>query len=414
MRWIKQLPENLRLALSAVRSHVLRSLLTMLGVMVGVFSIIVTMTSIRILQNGLETQLSQLGSHSFQIQRWPAIQFDGDPETWRRYAARKVFYLEDARHLQQRATLALAIGVLTGIDPGEVSSPYTKTNPNTRGMAVSADAFLTQNWVVAEGRPIAISDEESYRRVCVLGSALAKRLFPHDDALGSRVKYHGVYYQVIGVLESKGAAFGQSQDDFLAIPITTGLERFGRRRSVNIQVQAHNKESYEDTLEQTRSILRVHRKVPPGEEDDFEIISNDSLVSQFRSITRGLRIGSAVIASIALVAAGIGIMNIMLVSVTERTREIGIRRAIGARKDAVLTQFLCEAVVLSQLGGIAGITFGLLAGNVVAIVTKSPPTVPWDWVTHGFLICSFVGIAFGTYPAWKAAQLDPIDSLRYE
>ena len=154
--------------------------------------------------------------------------------------------------------------------------------------------------------------------------------------------------------------------------------------------------------------------MPPGEDDDFEIVSNDSLVGQFRTLTSGLRAGSAVIASIALVAAGIGIMNIMLVSVTERTREIGIRRAIGARRRSILLQFMAEAVVLSQLGGVLGIVLGIGTGNLVALATKSPPVVPLDWVALGFAICSAVGLIFGMYPAWKAAHLDPIESLRYE
>jgi putative ABC transport system permease protein len=402
------------MAFSAVRSHVLRSILTLLGVWVGVFSIILTMTAIRILQTSLETQLSQLGAHTFQIQKWPAIRVDGDAANRKRYANRKELYLADARKLRDRAKLPRAIGVMASVSFGEVRSDYAKTNPNTRALGVAPDTFYTQNWTIAEGRPIAAPDEEGARLVCVLGAELAKRLFPLDTAVGQTVRFHGVPYQVIGVLEAKGAIFGQSQDDFFILPITTALDRFGRRLTVQVQVQAFDEARYESTLEETRGILRTLRKVPPGEDDDFEIVSNDSLVSQFRSLTLGLRIGSAVIASIALVAAGIGIMNIMLVSVTERTREIGIRRAIGARRSSILSQFLSEAIVLSELGGVLGIATGLLAGNLVAVFTKSPPTVPWDWVAIGFLICTLVGVIFGTYPAWKAAQLDPIESLRHE
>jgi putative ABC transport system permease protein len=167
-------------------------------------------------------------------------------------------------------------------------------------------------------------------------------------------------------------------------------------------------------VEQTRGILRALRKVEPGEPDDFEIFSNDSLIQQFRSLTFAVRIGVAVVSSIALVAAGIGIMNIMLVSVTERTREIGIRRAIGAKKRNILTQFIMEAVVICEVGGIFGVILGILGGNAAAYFFKAPPVIPVDWIFIGLGICSLVGIVFGTYPAIKAANLDPIESLRYE
>ncbi len=414
MRLLRELRENIALALTAVRSHLVRSLLTLLGVLVGVFSIILTMTAIRVLQSTLERQMTQLGAHTFQIQRWPAIQVEGDPEVWRKYARRRRFFLADAHRLADRVTLPTAVSAVAELDTGEARSRFARTNPNIRLVAASPETFVTRNWDVAEGRALAAPDDDASRSVCVLGADLATRLFPFGNALGDTVKFNGVGYTVVGVLEPKGAIFGQSQDNFLAIPITTGLDRYGRERSISIQVQAPDEARFPATVEQVRGSLRAIRKVPPGEDDDFEIVSNDSLVGQFRTLTAGLRAGSAVIASIALVAAGIGIMNIMLVSVTERTREIGIRRAIGARRRSILLQFMAEAVVLSQLGGVLGIVLGIGTGNLVALATKSPPVVPLDWVALGFAICSAVGLLFGMYPAWKAAHLDPIESLRYE
>jgi putative ABC transport system permease protein len=171
---------------------------------------------------------------------------------------------------------------------------------------------------------------------------------------------------------------------------------------------------FNDTVEQVRGALRVIRKVPPGAEDDFEMLSSDSMIDQFNAFTLAVRLGVAVISSIALLAAGIGIMNIMLVSVTERTREIGIRRAVGAKKRNIMTQFVMEAVVLCELGGVAGVGLGVLGGNAIAVFLRLSPVVPIDWIIIGLVICSIVGIVFGTYPAWKAANLDPIESLRYE
>jgi putative ABC transport system permease protein len=239
-------------------------------------------------------------------------------------------------------------------------------------------------------------------------------LVPYGSPLGETVRFRGAVYNVVGVLESKGAIFGQSQDNFLAIPIETAIQRYGRELALQIQVQAPDEASYPATVEQVRGILRAIRKVTPGDDDDFELVSNQSLVTQFRGITENLRIGSAVISSIALLAAGIGIMNIMLVSVTERTKEIGIRRAIGAKKRAIMAQFLCEAVVLSEIGGLLGVILGIGAGNLLGIVLRAPPIIPFDWAFIGLATCSLVGIVFGTYPAWKAANLDPIESLRYE
>jgi putative ABC transport system permease protein len=244
---------------------------------------------------------------------------------------------------------------------------------------------------------------------------LAKTVLPFGSPVGERLKINGINYTVVGVLEPKGGLLGGNQDNFAIVPISVALNRFGRwTRSLTILVQARDAASYDDTVEQVRGILRIARKVLPGAEDDFEIFSNDSLITQFNNFTRAVRIGVAVVSSIALIAAGIGIMNIMLVAVTERTREIGIRRAIGARRRNLLTQFIMEAVVLCEIGGVLGVGLGILGGNAVAWWLKMPAVVPVDWILLGLLICSVVGIVFGTYPAYKAATLDPIEALRYE
>jgi putative ABC transport system permease protein len=179
-------------------------------------------------------------------------------------------------------------------------------------------------------------------------------------------------------------------------------------------VQARDRAHYDATVEEVRGALRAIRKTPPGKDDDFEIESNDSIIKQFQNFTSSVRIGVMVVSSIALLAAGVGIMNIMLVSVTERTREIGVRRAIGAKRRNIMVQFIMEAIALCEIGGSVGVVLGILGGNVLAVLLKLPPAVPMDWVVIGLVMCSLVGIIFGTYPAWKAAHLNPIDSLRYE
>jgi len=249
----------------------------------------------------------------------------------------------------------------------------------------------------------------------VLGHGLATNIFPNSSPLGELVKVGGINYTVVGVLAAKGGALGGDQDNFAVVPLTTLLNRYGRwNRSLDILIQARDRAHFDATLEDVRGAMRVVRKTPPGKEDDFEIESNDSIIKQFKDFTRSVRIGVMVVSSIALLAAGVGIMNIMLVSVTERTREIGIRRAIGAKRRNIMVQFIMEAIALCELGGAVGVVFGILGGNVLALLLKLPPAIPLDWVVIGLVMCSLVGIIFGTYPAWKAAHLDPIDSLRYE
>jgi putative ABC transport system permease protein len=408
-----ELKDSFLMAMTALAAHKLRSALTLLGVLVGVFSIIVVMTAMRVMQANIEAELSQLGSNTFQVRKWPGAFFG--VTDFEKYWRRKNITKAHGAAVQERATLAVNVGLESYFWGGVAISRFGKTPPNVRLMGETSGSFPGRNWVIREGRAILDSDVESARDVCVLGNGLAKTLFPFGSAIGDRVKFNGINYTVIGVLESRGQMLGGGEDNFGIIPLTTGINRYGRIwTSVSILVQAANQASYADTVEQVRGILRTARKVPPGKEDDFEIFSNDSLVTQFKSFTFTVRIGVAVISSIALVAAGIGIMNIMLVSVTERTREIGIRRAVGAKKRNIMTQFIMEAVVLCEIGGIIGVALGIAGGNITAYLLQVTPVIPVDWILFGLFICSVVGVVFGTYPAYKAANLDPIESLRYE
>jgi len=402
------------MALGAIAAHKLRSTLTLLGVLVGVFSIIVVMTAMRVMQSNIETQLSSLGNQTFMIRKWPGTYWgiSGDLE---KYWRRKNITAGQFHRLEDRATLPLNMGMESVFWAGELQTRYRRSAPDVQVYGESPGSFAARGWNLADGRLISDVDVDAARSVCVLGAALATNIFPNSSPLGELLKIDGIHYTIIGVLAPKGGALGGDQDNFAVMPVTTGLNRYGRWwRSLNILVQAKDRESFAATMEEVHGLMRVIRKVPPGQDDDFEMVSNDSMIDQFQSFTRSVRIGVAVVSSIALLAAGVGIMNIMLVSVTERTREIGIRRAIGAKRRNVMIQFLIEAVVLSEVGGVIGVVFGILGGNLVSILLKLPPVIPFDWVGIGLGICSLVGIIFGTYPAWKAANLDPIDSLRYE
>jgi len=411
-----ELKESFFMAMGAVAAHKLRSALTLLGVLVGVFSIILVMTAMRAMQKKIEEDLNQLGGQTFIVQTWPALYFEG-PEGLQKYRRRKRIDLAQGLEVERRASLALNVGLEDdGLAAGTMISRYAKSAPTVWLTGDTPGSFAAQNWNIHEGRGLLDSDVDGLRDVCVLGSTLAASLFPFGSAVGQRVSFNNVNYTVVGVLEPRGTMEGSHQDDFAIIPVTTGINRYEDRRWINlaILVQARSAADYDATVDQVRGIMRLIRKVAPGDEDSFEIISADSLMAQLQDFTRKLRIGITVVSSIALLAAGVGIMNIMLVSVTERTREIGVRRAIGAKKRSIMTQFILEAVVLCEVGGVIGVALGVAGGDIAAHFMKLPKVLPVDWIFIGLGICSLVGVIFGTYPAWKAANLDPIESLRYE
>jgi putative ABC transport system permease protein len=410
-----QFRESLLMALAAIRTSKLRSVLTLLGVVVGVFSIISVMTAVSVLRNSIEEGITQLGANTFQIQKFPVVMGDNHANH-RKYHNRKDITYEQALQVKQRVTLAEAVGIELERGGRIVHWNGEKTNPNVSVLGENLEGMITNDYSVENGRSFNAQDMDQARDVAILGRPVAEKIFPpHINPVGETIRVDGSVYQVIGILEKKGGALGGNQDNFVAVPLTTFFQKYGKAgRSVRIMVKALNREVVEDAIEESRSILRTARRVNPGAEDDFGYFSNDSLVKQFNEFTFYLRLGVLLVSSISLIAAGVGIMNIMLVSVTERTREIGIRKSIGAMKRDILWQFMIEAVILCEMGGFIGIFFGILGGNVVGLLLSVPAVIPWDWVGIGIGVCSVVGLVFGVYPAWKAANLDPIEALRFE
>ena len=404
--------EVLKVAFGSLRSNKLRSSLTVLGIVIGIFSIISISTVITMLQTSISEGLSQLGKNTFQIQKFPAMQQGRLSDKIRN---RKDLTVEDYYRLQEMLQEAKLIGAEQWQFGRLFKSQWDETNANIQLVGGTPEAMVTNNWAVADGRNINQDDMDRNRRVCVLGTDVAKKLFKRIDPLGQEVKVDGLRLTVIGIFDSQGEMFGQSRDAFVATPLSTFQAKYGKTsRSINITVMAYSPVTYNRTIDAAIGYMRTIRKVPPGEENDFDIFSNESLIAQVGQITQYVRLGAIAIAFIALLAAGIGIMNIMLVSVTERTREIGIRKAIGAKKRNILFQFIIEAVTLCQFGGIIGIILGLGAGNLAGKFLNAAPALPLDWVLTGIGLCVLVGVGFGTYPAWKAANLDPIEALRYE
>jgi len=407
--------ESLLMALGAVRSSKLRSILTMLGIVVGIFSIISVMTALSVLQNSIEQGMTQLGANTFQVQKF-SMDFNTTPEQRRKMRNRKNITYEQAVQVRDKASLASTVGIEGAWGGKIVFWTGKKTNPNVVMFGETIEGQETNDWTVGSGRGLTAQDLDMSRPVVVLGSAVAEKLFPpYVDPVGETVRVDAGVYQVIGVYTKKGTSLGGNQDNFIVIPLTTYFQKYGRsNQDLHIMVKALNKDVMDDAIEQVRGILRTARNVHPGDADDFSYFSNDSLVKQFNDFTLYLRMGVLLVSCIALLAAGIGIMNIMLVSVTERTREIGIRKSIGAQKSDILSQFMIEAVILCEIGGVVGVLAGIGGGNVVSVLTDSPAVIPWNWVVIGLVSCSIVGFVFGVYPAWKAANLDPIEALRYE
>ena len=396
----------------SILTNKLRTILTVLGVVVGIFSIIVIMTIITMLQNSIEDGFAMLNKNTFQIQKYDAIQIGPRDRNQRN---RKNITIEEANRLKRMLTQAKYVGAEQWQGGKVIKFGNRETNPNFHVGGQTLDAMRTNDFNVEYGRDLRESDIRYSTDVCILGKDVVEKLFPHINPIGKIVRVDNRPLKVIGLLEKQPVMFGESHDNYALIPITTWQKMYGKnRRSVNIMVTAHSKEEYENVIESAIGYFRIIRKINPGEENDFSIFSNESLITQVNDITEPVKIGALAVSLVALLAAGVGIMNIMLVSVTERTREIGIRKAVGARKSNILFQFLIEALILCVLGGFFGIFIGIVIGNFAGGFLNAQSAIPVDWVIIGISMCIVVGLIFGTYPAYKAANMDPIESLRYE
>ena len=409
--------EIIAMALSSLGANKLRAALTMTGITIGVFSIISVMTAIGALQNSIESGISFLGSNVFQFAKYP-VNIDTGGETKKKYQNRRnVSYRQALRYyeLMQGDAQEICLKCFGRDLKGQAVYNGIKTTPSLTVVGTNR-GFLTANaYTLGYGRNLTDEDVDFSRNVIVVGKTIEKRLFPHESPIGKVIRMSGHTYTVIGVLAEKGTSFGQSQDDICIMPITRFFENYGEvNRTVNIATQPFSTELYNRTLDKGISAMRIARGLNANQENDFEIYTNDSLKSAFASVAGVVRIGAFVISFIALVAAGIGIMNIMLVSVTERTKEIGVRKSIGARSRDILRQFLTEAVFISEAGGILGIILGVIGGDLLAVWLKVDIIFPFGWAIAGLVVCSAIGIGFGLYPAYRAAALDPIEALRYE
>jgi putative ABC transport system permease protein len=411
--------DALMMSLAAIFSNKLRSILTLVGIVAGVASIIAVMTAISVVQSTMEKEMSVLGAQVFQVQKWPAGGF-GTDEQRRKAMHRPPITIENADAIREQVKTVDIVGSELW-DFGMVAEyKGESTNPNVTICGGTPEYPPNNTHYVGLGRNISQMDVKSGRNVAVIGYALGQKFFPFVDPIGKIIRLDGRKYQVIGVFDEKKSAFGSAYDNYVLIPITTYMDiyglvdRNGFERSVNVTIRAKSPELMDEAIDETRQVLRRVRGVRPNEEDNFDFFNSQSMITQLNEMTIGIKIAAFVIGIIALVVAGIGIMNIMLVSVTERTKEIGIRKSLGAKPKSILTQFLLEAVILCNIGGVIGVLAGFGMGNVVTLFTPFNVTVPMEWAVIGLVFCSAVGIGFGLLPAVRASRLNPVDALRYE
>jgi len=411
--------ESITIALDAVRSQKLRSSLTLLSIGIGVFAIIASTSITNTLQQAVNGQLADLGENSILIQRTPTIVFGTN---WAKMRRRKNITYDQAQQFRDRMTNTKLI-TISNTSPGyTIKAGQESTNPTVSLIGIDDLYFTVNVTTIADGRSVTESEVVLSRNVAILGTDIVNTLFNGEPCVGRAVTIRNQEFTVIGILEAKGGVIGESQDNRVLIPITVFNKYYTSEwdASVDISLKAESKFQLEATQDEAVGIMRSLRKVKPWEDNNFELDRNDALTGQFSGFSTALLVVAWISGLGALVAAGIGIMNMMLVSVKERTREIGVRKALGARKAWIVRQFLIESITLCQLGGLTGMIGGLSTSWAVTEILRynNMPTIvyvlPWGTVIFSIVICTIIGIGFGLYPAWRAANLDPIEALRYE
>jgi len=400
--------ESFGMAMSSFWENKLRTFLTLLGIIIGVLAIIAVVSIIKGLNNYVYTKMSFYGANDFSVTKFSFVRSLAE---FREQMKRKDITLEDRRLLLRQCKSCELIGASVG-----TSRTVKFRNQSLKNVSINGLTYLDHRigsvMELERGRHIQKDDEDRSRRICTIGTDIKDKLFPYLDPLGKWIKIGNHNFLVVGVGKKKGKILGMTQDNYVRIPITTFHKIFGSRRSININIHTSSQDQMKIAQEEVRTILRSKRHIPFNKPDDFAFQTSDTFIQFYKAATTGIYFAVIAISSLALLVGGIVVMNIMLVTVTERTKEIGIRMAVGARRKDILLQFLIEAVILSASGGIIGIFLGFTLAKIITALSSMPSTLDPVSVVVAIFVSGSIGIFFGIYPANKAAKLDPVDALR--
>jgi putative ABC transport system permease protein len=403
--------EAVKLALQSLWANKLRSILTLLGVVIGVASVIAVVTLVNGANTYVTTKFSSYGADVFTVSKMPRLITSS--EDYQRYQKRKNVLFSDFLYVQANCKRCVGIGAQQASVGTIVRGTQSVTDTQIRGYTWQMPSL--QNLNIAQGRGFTEADEEHASRVAIIGTDIQDHLFPDINPLGEELRVDGTPYTVIGISEKQGSTFGASQDNWVGVPLTAYQKNYGTQKTLTIYVKAGSAGPVlEDAADEVRVLMRSQRHDAPGVPDSFELDTNNTLVGFFSTITKSFGAVAGAIALISLIVGGIVIMNIMLVSVTERTHEIGIRKALGARPKDIMMQFLIESGTMALVGGVFGVIGGIAVAQVITILVGFPSSIALWSVLAGLVMATSTGIFFGVYPARKAARLDPIVALRAE
>jgi putative ABC transport system permease protein len=406
-----KLIEAFKLALQSLWGNKLRSILTLIGVVMGVASVIMVITLVNGANKYVSTKLSGYGADVFTVTRMPSVIFTA--EEYLNYQKRKIIRIEDYQAVKDSCVDCSEVGALLSKSTNVVANGHSSNNTSVRGYTWTM--LSLNNIDIALGRGFTPGDEDHATKNVIVGYDIVDNLLGDGDPVGKEIRVDGIPYTIIGVGDRQGKTLGQSQDNWVAVPITTYQQIYGYNDSVDIYARTNgNAQEMERAEDSVRVMMRTRRHNAPGKPDDFDLETNDTFLDIWKQISSLFAWVVLGLASIALVVGGVVIMNIMLVSVTERTREIGVRKALGAKQRDVLMQFLIESASLALVGGAIGVLGGIAVGKLITIVVGFPTAVPLWAIFLGLVLAGAVGIFFGVYPASKAARLDPVVALRAE
>jgi putative ABC transport system permease protein len=404
--------EPIFLAISSLLGSKLRSFLTLLSIGIGVVAIFISGSFVEILDYVVETQVKNLGENVFVIKRMPSGGFGGN--NWRKYRSRPRINLESYIQLKENLDGYALVGGYLDDDGNVAASVFRESDPVLTVCGIDENFFANFNYRVETGRGITSADMQYDAKVAVIGAEVVKRILPFGNPLGQKIRMKGQEYEVIGILEEKGAMLGNSQDNKILISIFDYDKYYKSRwESYRLSVNGLEKPLY-DVIESTTGAMRTINMVEPGEKNNFEIETNDSVTEQFAGLRTTIVMIGFLVGVITLIAAGIGITNMMLITIKQRTREIGVRKAVGAKRRWILAQFVIEALTISILAGVFSIVFSIIAGKVAGNYLDFYFPISAYWIVVSIAITTIFGILAGLYPSWKASKLDPIESLRYE